>query len=134
MSNQVGDCFKFLWPFQNIQTLTNSLRWQTYEDIRLLFIITYKYNSTDYKNYQITLTFALEIFSQLSNFIFNWSSQIISPKKWSVEYWLQFDQLELLIIWAWLCVSSIRSLVSNLDHSVYRGISIGRKWLSSRYP
>ena len=21
MSNQVGDCFKFLWPFQNVRTL-----------------------------------------------------------------------------------------------------------------
>ena len=25
MSNQVGDCFKFLQPFQNVQTLTNSV-------------------------------------------------------------------------------------------------------------
>ena len=24
MSNQVGDCFKFLWPFQNVRTLTDS--------------------------------------------------------------------------------------------------------------
>ena len=24
MSNQVGDCFKFLWPFQNVRTLTFS--------------------------------------------------------------------------------------------------------------
>ena len=23
MSNQVGDCFKFLWPFQNVRTLKN---------------------------------------------------------------------------------------------------------------
>ena len=22
MSNQMGDCFKFLWPFQNVRTLT----------------------------------------------------------------------------------------------------------------
>ena len=24
MSNQVGDCFKFLWPFQNVRTLLNA--------------------------------------------------------------------------------------------------------------
>ena len=24
MSNQVGDCFKFLWPFQNFRTLTSN--------------------------------------------------------------------------------------------------------------
>ena len=26
MSNQVGDCFKFLWPFQNVRTLTTGLK------------------------------------------------------------------------------------------------------------
>ena len=26
MSNQVGDCFKFLWPFQNVRTLNNHLK------------------------------------------------------------------------------------------------------------
>ena len=25
MSNQVGDCFKFLWPFQNVRTLSDPL-------------------------------------------------------------------------------------------------------------
>ena len=27
MSNQVGDCFKFLWPFQNVRTLLNIWVW-----------------------------------------------------------------------------------------------------------
>ena len=25
MSNQVGDCFKFLWPFQNVRTLNEEI-------------------------------------------------------------------------------------------------------------
>ena len=27
MSNQVGDCFKFLWPFQNVRTLLICLQY-----------------------------------------------------------------------------------------------------------
>ena len=38
MSNQVGDCFKFLWPFQNVRTLkgnrdTKTFKLQDYNEL-----------------------------------------------------------------------------------------------------
>ena len=45
MSNQVGDCFKFLWTFQNVQTLKliviGQNSYANLDSVSTLIVVTY---------------------------------------------------------------------------------------------